>query len=44
MDGAPINAAKVDQEAFYQKAIAFARLTQTARDAIAKSKYPDAPA
>jgi hypothetical protein len=42
MDGGPITAAKVDQEAFDPKAIAFARLTQTARDAIAESKYPDA--
>jgi hypothetical protein len=42
MDSGPITAAKVDQEAFDPKAIAFARLTQTARDAIAESKYPDA--
>jgi hypothetical protein len=42
MDSGPITAAKIDQEAFDPKAIAFARLTQTARDAIALSKYPDA--
>jgi hypothetical protein len=42
MDSSPITAAKVDGEAFDPKAIAFARLTQTARDAIAESKYPDA--
>ncbi|MGA2759361.1 MAG: hypothetical protein ABSF08_03430 [Candidatus Cybelea sp.] len=42
MDNGPITAAKVDAEAFDPKAIAFARLTQTARDAIAQSKYPDA--
>jgi hypothetical protein len=42
MDSGPITAAKVDQEAFDPRAIAFARLTQTARAAIAESKYPDA--
>ena len=42
MDSGPITAAKVDAEAFDPKAIAFARLTQTARDAIAQSRYPDA--
>ena len=42
MDSGPITAAKIDQQAFDPKAIAFARLTQTARDAIALSKYPDA--
>ena len=42
MDSGPITAAKIDQSAFDPKAIAFARLTQTARDAIAESKYPDA--
>lgn len=42
MDGGPITAAIVDQRAFDPKAIAFGRLTQTARDAIAKSNYSDA--
>jgi hypothetical protein len=42
MDGGPITAAIVDERAFDPKAIAFARLTQTARDAIAKSNYSDA--
>jgi hypothetical protein len=42
MDSGPITAEKIDQEAFDPKAIAFARLTQTARDAIALSKYHDA--
>ena len=40
--GGPITAASVDARAFNAKAIAFARLTQTAREAIAKSNYPDA--
>jgi hypothetical protein len=42
LDGGPITAAKVDARAFDPKAIAFARLTQTAREAIAKSGYSDA--
>ncbi|HLY02020.1 MAG TPA: hypothetical protein VKR56_05920 [Candidatus Cybelea sp.] len=42
MDSGPITPAKIDQEVFDPKEIAFARLTQTARDAIAESKYPDA--
>jgi hypothetical protein len=42
LDGGPITAAEVDRRAFDPKAIAFARLTQTAREAIAKSNYPDA--
>jgi hypothetical protein len=42
MDGGPITVAKVNERAFDPKAIAFARLTQTAREAIAKSGYPDA--
>jgi hypothetical protein len=41
MDGGPITAAKVDRQAFDPKAIGFARLTQTAREAIAKSNSPD---
>jgi hypothetical protein len=42
LDGGPITAAKVDSRVFDPKAIAFARLTQTARKVIADSKYPDA--
>ncbi len=42
MDGGPVTAAIVDQRAFDPEAIAFGRLTQTARDAIAKSNYSDA--
>jgi hypothetical protein len=42
MGNGPITAAVVDERAFDPKAIAFAHLTQTARDAIAKSNYPDA--
>jgi hypothetical protein len=42
LDGRPITAAAVDLEAFDPKKIAFARLTQLAREAIAKSHFPDA--
>lgn len=42
MDGKPVTAATVDQEAFDPRAIAFAHLTPTAREAIAKSNYADA--
>jgi hypothetical protein len=42
MDGGPITAAKITAQAFDPNAIAFARLTQTARQAIAKSGYSDA--
>jgi hypothetical protein len=42
LDGGPITAQKVDARAFDPKAIAWARLSQTARDAIAKSGYSDA--
>jgi hypothetical protein len=42
LDGGPITAAKVDARAFDPNAIAFANLTRTAREAIAKSNYPDA--
>jgi hypothetical protein len=42
LGGGPITVATVDQQAFDPDAIAFARLTQTARAAIAKSNYPDA--
>jgi hypothetical protein len=42
LDGGPITVAKVDERAFDPKAIAFANLTATVREAIAKSNYPDA--
>lgn len=42
LDGGPITAAKVDARAFDPTAVAFANLTATARQAIAKSGYPDA--
>jgi hypothetical protein len=42
LDGGPITAAKVDARAFDPKAIGFANLTRTAREAIAKSGYSDA--
>jgi len=42
MGGGPITAADVDRRAFDPHAIAFARLTPTIRQAIAKSGYPDA--
>jgi hypothetical protein len=42
LSGGPITAAEVDRRAFNPNAIEFARLAQTAREAIAKSKYPDA--
>jgi hypothetical protein len=42
MDGGPVTAAKIDAQAFDPNAIAFVRLTQTAREAIAKSGYADA--
>jgi hypothetical protein len=42
LGGGAITASTVDQQAFDPNAIAFARLTQTARAAIAKSNYPDA--
>jgi hypothetical protein len=42
LSGGPITAADVDRQAFNPKAIPFARLTQTARQAIAKSNFPDA--
>jgi hypothetical protein len=42
LDGGPITAAKVDERAFNPKAIAFARLAQTAQEAIVKSNFPDA--
>jgi hypothetical protein len=42
LDGGPITAASVDQRAFDPKAIAFAALAQTEREAIRRSNYPDA--
>jgi hypothetical protein len=42
LDGGPITVATVDQRAFNPKAIDFARLAHTAREAIAKSNYSDA--
>jgi len=42
LGGGQITAADVDRRAFDPRAIAFNRLTQTVRDAIAKSNYPDA--
>lgn len=42
LGGGAITASAVDQRAFDPNAIAFTRLTQTAREAIAKSNYPDA--
>lgn len=42
LSGGPITAADVDRRAFDVHAIAFGRLTQTIRAAIAKSGYPDA--
>ncbi|MBV8153437.1 MAG: hypothetical protein JO192_08025 [Candidatus Eremiobacteraeota bacterium] len=42
LDGGPITAASVDRQAFDPAKIDFARLTQTAKDAIAKSHFDDA--
>lgn len=42
LNGGPITVAEVNARAFDPHAIAFARLTQTAREAIAKSGYSDA--
>lgn len=42
LDGGPITAVKVDARTFDPKAVAFANLTRTAREAIAKSGYADA--
>lgn len=42
LNGGPITAGEVDRQAFDPNAIAFAHLTQTAREAIAKSKFDDA--
>jgi hypothetical protein len=42
LGGEPITATTVDARTFDPNAIAFARLRQTAREAIAKSGYPDA--
>jgi hypothetical protein len=42
MHGGPVTAADVDSQAFDPKKIAFARLAQTAKEAIAKSNFSDA--
>jgi hypothetical protein len=42
MHGGPVTAADVDEQAFDPKKIAFARLAQTAKEAIAKSNFSDA--
>jgi hypothetical protein len=42
LNGRAITAADVDRQAFDPKSIAFARLARTAREAIAKSNFPDA--
>lgn len=44
LNGGPITIASVDARAFSPKAIAFANLTQSIREGIAKSNYPDARA
>jgi hypothetical protein len=41
-NGKQITAAEVDAQAFDPKAVGFGRLAQTARQAIAKSNFPDA--
>jgi hypothetical protein len=42
LDGGPVTAASVDQQAFDPKAVGFARLSTTVKEAIAKSRYSDA--
>jgi hypothetical protein len=42
MHGGPVTAADVDAQAFDPKKIAFARLAETAKEAIVKSKFADA--
>jgi hypothetical protein len=42
LNGGPVTAALVDLRAFNPRAINFAHLTQTVREAIAKSGFPDA--
>jgi hypothetical protein len=42
LDGGPITAASVDIQAFDPKAVGFARLATTVKEAIAKSHYADA--
>jgi hypothetical protein len=42
MHGGPVTAADVDAQAFDPKKIAFARLAETAKEAIVKSKFSDA--
>lgn len=41
LDGGPITAASVDAQAFDPKAVGFARLSTTVKEAIAKSHYSD---
>lgn len=42
LDGGPVTAASVDQQVFDPKAVGFARLSTTVKEAIAKSHYSDA--
>lgn len=42
LNGGPITAASVDRQTFDPKALGFARLARTAREAIDKSNFPDA--
>jgi hypothetical protein len=42
LDGGPITASTVDSQAFDPKAVGFARLSTTVKEAIAKSQYADA--
>ena len=42
LTGGPITQAEVDAKAFDPRAVGFERLAATARDGIARSKYPDA--
>ncbi|HTA38219.1 MAG TPA: hypothetical protein VK760_04045 [Candidatus Acidoferrales bacterium] len=42
MHGGPVTAADVDAQAFDPRKIAFRRLAATAKEAIAKSRFPDA--
>ena len=42
LNGSAITQADVDREAFDPRAVGFERLAATARDGIARSKYPDA--
>ncbi|HKE36264.1 MAG TPA: hypothetical protein VKB39_02470 [Candidatus Baltobacteraceae bacterium] len=42
LDGGPVTAASVDQQAFDPKTVGFVRLSTTVKEAIAKSHYSDA--